>query len=285
MRGAIIVGSRSMLGIELASALAATGVDVIRSSRDVEADVCYDLSSLSPAPLKDTPKVNAMFICAASFAGNGWDDFIQNGLINTLAMYRLAEWAVKLGCEHVIMAGTISSCSEFPQSSYGFSKSQGEDVMRFCCEREGVKFTSLRLPQLCDDVGLCARHQVWFSRIVAKASAGENLRLPEGDMPRNFLHVKDAARAIVSAWHQSISGIHVTSSPETNTYQRMAEMAFQVFGKGGGVVTATDMKPFTPVNWPEASSELPRLLSKVHIPIHVVFERIHENGTAKNFPA
>jgi nucleoside-diphosphate-sugar epimerase len=285
MRRAIIVGSRSMLGIELASALAAAGVDVIRCSREVEADVSYDLSNLAPAPVTDTPKVNAMFICAASFAGNEWNDFIKNGLINTLAMYRLAEWAVKLGCEHVLMAGTISSCNEFPQSSYGFSKSQGEEVMRFCCEREGVKFTSLRLPQLCDDMGLCARHQVWFSRIVARAAAGENLYLPEGDMLRNFLHVIDACRTFISAWHLTIPGIHVICSPEYYTYQCMTEIAFQVFGKGGRVIKATDMKPFTPIQWPQAYSEQLTLPNNTCITVREAFERIRDKGTAKNFPA
>lgn len=283
MKRTLIIGADSMLAREIATQLSAAGETVIRCGRSGAVDVRYDLASLQAPPDAGLGKVDALFVCASSFGSDTWDDCITNALVNTVAPYRIAQWAERLQCPHVVLAGSVSSCPEFAPSSYGLSKAQGEEVMRFACARMNTRLTVVRLPQLCDDDGLCARHQIWFARIIARAAAGEDLRLPAGDMPRNFLHVQDAARVLIGAWRQGIAGAEILTAPQSHPYGEIARIAYEVFAKGGRVVDAPEMKPFRPVRFPVATAAAAALLGERHIPVAETITRIKACGTTARF--
>jgi hypothetical protein len=151
MKHALVVGSNSMLGRELAALLAASDTAVIRCGRTGKVDVRYDLAGLAEPPAVPASTVDVLFFCAASFADDSWDGCLANALINTAASYRIAQWAAQLQCPHIVMAGSVSSCPEFTPSSYGLSKAHGEEAMQFACARRAAKFTAVRFPQLCDE--------------------------------------------------------------------------------------------------------------------------------------
>ena len=272
-----------MLAREIANQIACAGDAVVRCGRSGAVDVRYDLASLQAPPDASLGKVDAIFVCASSFGSDTWDDCIANALVNAVAPYRIAQWAERLHCAHVVVAGSVSSCPEFALSSYGLSKAQGEEVMRFACARIPTRLTVVRMSQLCDDEGLCARHQTWFARIIARAAAGADLRLPAGDMPRNFLHVQDAARVLIGAWHQGLAGAEILTAPRAHSYGEIARMAYEVFAKGGKVVDAPEMKPFRPVCFPVATSGAAALLGERHIPVAETLARIKARGTATSF--
>lgn len=285
MSRALIIGSNSMLGRAVAAQLRALDHEVIRCARRGEAEVCYDLASLNPPPDAALGKLDAIFCCAASFADDSWDGCVANALVNAVAPYRIAQWAQQSGCPHVLLAGSVSSCAEFAPSSYGLSKAQGEAALQFACDRIGARFTAVRFPQLCDDDGLCARHQIWFARIVARAAAGADLRLPAGDQPRNFLHVADAARALVNARASGVHGPHVLTSPDSHTYREIAQMAYAAFGAGGRVVDAPEMRPFRPVTYPPPSESALALIAGERITMPAAIQRIKQRCAAARFTA
>lgn len=277
---ALVVGSTSMVGSELVRQLRVTNVEVITSSRSA-GDAPYDLSSLAAPPALRLRSVDVVFICSSSFFGDDPDGCIQNAIVNAAAMHRLAEWASRLSSPYVLIAGTVSSHA--PSSSYGLSKALGWEILEWEGQRRGFQTTGLQFPQLCDDHGLCARHQPWFARIVRRASAGEDLRLAPNDQPRNFLHAADAARAMIVSWQQGLTGNHAMTAPEYATYRDIADLAYQVFDKGGTVIEAHEMKPFRQSSYPPASTSAWALMGESRVSLKDTFQRIKSKGTANYF--
>jgi nucleoside-diphosphate-sugar epimerase len=280
MSRALIVGSSSMLGRELVRQWQSVGDAVITSTRSGECDVPYDLASLQSPPLADG-SVDVVFVCASNFAGDSWDDCIANSLVNTVGMYRIAEWAARLHAAHIVLASSASAWQ--PASSYGLSKAQGEHALQWASAKAGCKFTALQFPQLFDDLGECGRHQPWFARIVAHTASGKDLRLAPNDQCRNFLHVCDAARAMTAASQQGLEGVHALTTPDFSTYREIATIAYDVFAAGGQVVEAQDMKPFRPSPYPPASEQALALLGGERVSMRATFERIKALNTASNF--
>lgn len=274
-----------MVGQEITRQWRATGYGAVTSARSGACDLPYDLASMSRPPVSDVGPIEVMFVCAASFADDSWEGSITNALVNTVGVYRIAEWAERLGCGHIVMAGSASSFAEsgLPSSSYGLSKAQGEDVLRWAGAKAGCKTTSFQLPQLCDDQGKCAKHQPWFSRIVTRAWSGQDLMLAPNDQGRNFVHVSDVARAMIGAWKSGLVGVHALTSPEFATYRQIAMMAYEVFGAGGRVVDAPEMKPFRPALYPSASQAAWALLGGERISMRATLEGINAAGTANRF--
>jgi len=236
----LIVGAGSMLGSSLRRLLEQQDVAVVATGR-TQGDVLYDLASLAPPP-PIRSKLDAVFVCAAAFGDDSWENCITNAQVNATAMFRIAEWAATAGCKSVIHASTISAHQ--PDSSYGLTKSLGEQILQWAGSAKGLAATSIRLPQLCDDQGRCSGRQPWLSRIVASAARGLDLRLAPNDHPRNFLHVADSARVLYSAWTSQSRGIRTVLNPQSHSYQEIAEIAYATFARGGCVIEDATMRPF-----------------------------------------
>jgi|694.fasta_scaffold08763_14 nucleoside-diphosphate-sugar epimerase len=275
----LIVGAGSMLGSSLRRLLEQQDVAVVATGR-TQGDVLYDLASLAPPP-PIRSKLDAVFVCAAAFGDDSWEHCITNAQVNATAMFRIAESAATAGCKSVIHASSISAYQ--PDSSYGLTKSFGEQILQWAGRSTKLTATSIRLPQLCDDQGRCSAHQPWFARIVSSAAKGLNLRLAPNDYPRNFLHVEDAARVMYSAWRQSCGGVRTVIAPTSHTYRQIAELAYDVFGRGGSVFDDSTMRPFREGSRAVLADPLAARPEWPVITLRETFERIGAHDLANRF--
>jgi nucleoside-diphosphate-sugar epimerase len=285
MKNALIIGPHSMLGKRLRLVLAAQGWAVHTAGRSEDCDIHLDLGAASlPAEL---PPIDAPFVfhCAASFRDDSWEGCRENELLNAVSGYLAAELCIRLASPQVVYAGSISSYiqADATRTSYGASKSRGEEILSWALSRGGVKFTSLRFAQLVDEQGECCRRQPWFGRIVAYMSSGLTLRLPPGQALRNYLHVEDAARMMIQAAEHSVEGIHPATSPSSITCYDLACLAREIFSSGGQIASAPEKTPFNDIYIPDSQNTLAALgLSHLLSPQDMLL-LIKNNGTADRF--
>jgi nucleoside-diphosphate-sugar epimerase len=259
-----VIGSGSMLGTELVEQLRAVGVVVLCIGRSADCDITLDLDKTLGALPATAPAVDAIFHCAAAFAGDSDEGRVANGRVNALGCFDVLRLMAHLQCSTCIYAGSLYSTVGVEaqgRSSYGLSKALGEQVLAWgLMERQaGGVFCSLRFPQLYDVEGRCCRHQPWFGRIVAYASRGMDLHMPAPGGARNFLHVRDAARLLMQAWQEGVSGIWDIVHPESLDYWQIAQCAYGVFGSGGHIEIAQTKQPFRALNLPAGDALFDRL--------------------------
>lgn len=285
MRVALVVGARSMLGTQLCLSLRDRGVLVLTAGRALNDNVFIDLDA-AVAPIVGQERVDAVFHCAASFAPDTVAGIAENFCVNTASSWQVAAMCQSLGAKQLVYAGTVSSSYGITDranyNSYGLSKALGEEVFEWALSKAGIGFASLRFSQLYDTEGRCCKHQPWFGRIVAYASRGQDLRLPESQGPRNFLHIEDAAEFMIRAATRELSGVVEVVHPQFLTCDELADMAYSVFGCGGKVSRANDRAPFRKVGFPAADAAL-EVFGRPRIEMREGLLRIKERKTWQAF--
>lgn len=286
MKTAAIVGSGSMLGLELATQLRARGVAVVTVGRRVGDDIALDLGV--PGTTADTGgrRIDAIFHCAAAFGGDDETGVRSNFIVNALGAVAIAALARATEACVCVYAGSVSSNADFDSagiSSYGLSKAQGEQILAWDHARRNAAFSSLRLPQIYDTEGRCVEHQPWFGRVVAYASRGLDLELPASGGSRNFVHVEDAARLLIAAADTKLQGVFPVCHAETAEIAGIAEIAYAVFGRGGKARIDPTKAPFRVVRFPTDRTLYARLGDEPRIDLCEGIGRIAQAGTAGNF--
>jgi len=288
MKTAAIVGADSMLGQALAEQLREQTVDVIRVGRHAHHDMVLDLTK-APGNLPPVDKqVDILFHCAAAFAANDLLGAQLNFQTNAFGCLAVLDLMAALGCRHVVYAGTISSLPEADPSSpmggsYGLSKAQGEQILDWGMQQVKGRYCSLRLSQLYDIQGRCCVQQSWFGRIIAYASRGLDLRLPHSAGKRNFLHVRDAARLMIRAAEQELSGAWALCHPEQFDYTEIARLAYHEFGQGGQILLDSLKTPFRQIYFPESTALFDCLQIQPQITLSEGLSLIHQAGSADRF--
>lgn len=261
MRTAAIIGARSMLGSQLVERLQQRGIATVTIGRSAVDDIAFDLT----APVAHAPVdmvADAVFHCAASFAGDTGDGFRENFTANAASAVTVAGLVRDLKAKVLIYAGSASSDRTLDPgnfTSYGLSKGIAEQVFGWALQRQNIRFCSLRFSQLFDVEGRCCDHQAWFGRIVAYAARGQDIRMPRSDGVRNFLHVRDAADLLIRAAECDVAGVLDVAHPESLTIEQIADIAFDVFGQGGRSVIAPEKTPFRPIHFPLAAETFERM--------------------------
>jgi nucleoside-diphosphate-sugar epimerase len=285
MRVALVVGARSMLGSQLCRSLRELGVHVRTAGRALDDDVYLDLE-VAAVPSIEQDQADVIFHCAASFAPDTEGGIAKNFQINTASAWQVAALCKSLGSKRLVYAGTVFSSHATIDwenyNSYGLSKGLGEQVLEWALHQAGIGFVTLRFSQLYDTQGRCCNHQPWFGRIVAYASRGQDLRLPESCGPRNFLHVEDAAEFMITAAKRELSGVVEVVHPQFLTCDELAEMAYSVFGCGGKVSRAHEKAPFRKIAFPAADAAL-EVLGRPRIEMQEGLLRIKERNTWQAF--
>tara|TARA_A100001037_G_scaffold291240_1_gene305094 strand:+ start:1563 stop:2435 length:873 start_codon:yes stop_codon:yes gene_type:complete len=279
-----VTGAGSMLGEQLCAILIESGVTVIRVGRDTDAEINLDLRHGLKKAVKSVADV--LFHCAAGFGDDSPEGVRANFEINAAGCLHVLELADRLNCRSVVGAGTLSSCEKFEpgsMTSYGLSKAQGESLLQWGMMRRGGKFCALRFPQLFDTNGRSVKHQAWFGRVVTYAGAGLDLNLPASEGPRNFLHVEDAARLMLTAGQRGMSGVYSVVHQELINMGELAELAFGIFGRGGTARISDVKKPFRRVNYPKDAGMFQALDISPAISLREGLARIRDAGTESAF--
>ena len=286
MKAAAVLGPGSMLGSAIMGRLSDLGVPVVRIGRSADMDIRLDLDA-GPSP--DGGKglhADVLFHCAAAFGGNDAHGLQQNLRVNVASCASVLGVAATLGCRQLVYAGSAFSydgADPEGMGAYGLSKALAEQALSWGMSRAGGRFCSLRLAQLYDTAGRCCRHQPWFGRIVGHAARGLDLRMPEGECTRNFVHVDDAARLMVDAASQALSGTWAVCSDESPSPRSLAELAYQTFGRGGVVVTDPAKTPFRPFRFPAASPVFEALGAPRCRSLEDGLQAIRQAGTGEAF--
>jgi len=261
MKTAAIVGSRSMLGAKLASLLRARSVEVISIGRSPDDDILADLG-LVPAIMPEIDlAADALFHCAASFCGDDPVGHRQNLSVNGGSAGLVSEIAQKLGAKALVYAGSAFSDKNAQENygSYGFTKHLAEQAFAALGPDIGFRFVSLRFSQFYDTEGRCCARQPWFGRIIAYASRGLDLRMPASLSTRNFMHVEDAAEAMIRAAEESVHGIIPISHPENLTSDELAALAYDTFAAGGHPIIVPEKAPFRAFRFQDGAESLTAL--------------------------
>jgi nucleoside-diphosphate-sugar epimerase len=281
-----IIGADSMLGRELARQLWKKDYSVISIGRALHNDIMFDLTgSFDTDSCKDL-QADTLIHCASSFEGDELADAKINFSTNTLGCLNVLKLMQKLSCKNCVYAGTVSSYDNFELegiNSYGLSKAQGEKILEWGMKRVGGRFCSLRVAGIYDTEGKSAKHQQWFGRIVANASRGMDLIMPDSEGGRNYLHVTDVAFLMIKALENELSGCWPLCNGEQMEYAQIAELAFAEFARGGKVLQDRKKLPFRKVNYPSSEELFKRLGVIPAISMTQGLEMIHRSGTALNF--
>ncbi|MFT3848110.1 MAG: NAD(P)-dependent oxidoreductase [Propionivibrio sp.] len=287
MKRVVLLGATSMLGREVERQLRLVGMDVTRAGRSEDCDVVIDLGSGKPLKWTKQCEADVLIHCAAAFYGDDPEGIQSNFRTNVLGAVDTLELAKRMGCDRIVYAGSLSSEvllePERPMTSYGMSKLEAERVLNWGVTKEGGTFCSLRFTQLCDTEGLCCMHQPWFGRIIAYASRGLILRMPESEGPRNFLHVSDAARLLIESARSNLSGVYSVTHPRDVDLYALALEACEMFGQGGQVQIDGNKQPFRKIFLPDDRHVFDVLSLEPEVDASHVLRLIQEAGTASRF--
>lgn len=276
-----------MLGTEIISQLRADGIRVLSIGRAQDNDIVLDLDEPLGALPPDGPVVDVVFHCAAAFADDSPAGLWRNCMTNILGNLNVLALMLHLQCRACVYAGSLSSSPGIEDralTSYGLSKSLGEQILSWGLLEQGAGlFCSLRFPQLYDVQGRCCQHQAWFGRIIAYASRGLDLNMPAPEGQRNFMHVHDAARLMVQAARDQLTGLWEASHPESLDYLRIANLAYETFGLGGQAKIDPTKPPFRRLSYPSGATLFDRLGASPGITMAQGIRMIREAGSASAF--
>lgn len=284
MKKAAVIGARSMLGSQVVAQLRACGVELLSVGRSPEDDLFFDLEG-ALASTSDM-SVDVVFHCASSFGDDSDAGLRQNYATNTTSSLGVAELVFRLNARALVYAGSIWSYEDLNRdrfTSYGLTKALAEQMLSWQLEKQGKLFCSLRLSQLYDTEGRCCAHQPWFGRIIAYASRGATIRMPDSQGSQNFLYVGDAADLMIRAAEKGLSGVHAAVHSDPLSYRDIADIAYDVFGRGGAVEVAPEKTPFRPVDAPDAAETLTSLGKRSLITMREGISAIRDAGMAGAF--
>ena len=286
MNSVVVLGATSMLGCEIVRQLSAAGIEVIRAGRHESNDIVVNLGSDLMPDFGTAVRAEVMIHCASAFGDETPDGISENLRVNLGGCIQTFEIIRRSGISRLLYAGSISSYPTIESgsiSSYGFSKSEAERILKWGMTKYGGDFCSLRLTQMSDTEGICCSHQPWFGRIVAYASRGLPLKMPISQSPRNFMHVYDAAKLMIRAAEAHLEGIHAVTYPIDIDFYEFAKAACRVFGKNGSVIIDPIKTPFRKVNYPRNDELFRQLGYKPQISPEQSLELIREAGTSDRF--
>jgi nucleoside-diphosphate-sugar epimerase len=109
------------------------------------------------------------------------------------------------------------------------------------------------------------------------------LRMPAGAAKRNFLHIKDAVSLMCAAAENNITGRLNVCHPESVTYQKVAQMAYDIFGNGGGYEIASEKQAFRKIFIPESNKSFDSITYWPQISMQQGLEMIKLSGSPGEF--
>jgi UDP-glucose 4-epimerase len=128
----------------------------------------------------------------------------------------------------------------FPLSWYGASKVAAEVYCRVLERQKEMRIALLRFTVL---YGPGDPIQRAIPNFVRSAVRGESIRIFGGEELRDYLHVDDAARAVITAWEQRLSGTYNVGSGTGIAVRDAAAAVMRVAGGSAGIEQHPRQKP------------------------------------------
>ncbi|MDE5415841.1 NAD-dependent epimerase/dehydratase family protein [Alkalihalobacterium chitinilyticum] len=166
---------------------------------------------------------------------------------NEVMTQNLYEACLELNISNVVYASTISIYSNedwlpwkeiqvpIPELMYGVSKLANEHIGNIYSRKKGMSIKNLRFAHL---YGFNEKNNYMINRFFRQAYHREQIVLNTRSVAkREFLYVKDAAKAVVYALkHPSLSGTFNIGSGEAYTNYEVAEAINTVFGNDNNIM-------------------------------------------------
>jgi len=111
-----------------------------------------------------------------------------------------------------------------PMSNYGASKLSGELFIRVFCAAKGIKCTMLRFSVM---YGLPDTISRAIPNFISRAKKGEPLEIYGGEELRDYLHVDDAAEAVLCAVRAKKDGVYNIGSGAATSVKDAAKAILQ----------------------------------------------------------
>ena len=205
MNRVLLIGSNGLLGKRVKSRLIEEGYCVIGVTRsegfDIRVQESFDLLDYEFEYV-----VNLAALVQVSV------DRIEDAImVNGLGALNAAEFSKKAGAMF-INASTISAhqCSnnDYCKSYYAISKRLGDELVeRYSVDRK-LSCTILRFPQLYDTECVAEKYQPMLYRIIKQLKYDKSVTLYGNSNPsRNYLHIDDAASAILISMKDNRTGV------------------------------------------------------------------------------
>lgn len=126
-----------------------------------------------------------------------------------------------------------------PSSAYAASKWMGEQAVQ-TAKASGIETSILRYSGI---YGQCDRQNPVLNRFIQQAGRGERIQVSSPDSKRDYVYLKDAARAAVLAMESATSGIFNIASGISIPIIEMAEQVCRILGGSFEVLPVGQCEP------------------------------------------
>lgn len=250
-----VTGARGFLGQHATAELENAGHRVIRIGRD-DAGAMHRVGVAPGEPLFEG--VDAVIHLAAQLV-SGPNIVIADYLdANVNLTERMLVEAHDAGVGRFVFASSrlvypgglgrdAAETDAAPDNAYGMSKWIAEHVVAYHANRTGMSAVSLRISQL---VGPGDNGRGVLGGFARAAARGGPLRVAgTGRAVRDFLDVRDAARALRSAVEHATVGGVLNIGGGGRTIRELAAIAAEAFGLGDGAIEHTDVDHDDRTHW------------------------------------
>jgi UDP-glucose 4-epimerase len=237
----LITGARGMLGEHVVGRIEAEGLEAVAVGR-ADADIA-DSEAIQALRASIGP-VDALVHLAARVPRTSSDDEPTEairanvvGTLNVLAAWAETPMAVLMSTVEVYGGDARSPIGEVaptaPATFYGATKLAAEHVARVQRSRVGLPLAILRLASVYgvhDDIDRA------IANFVRAAVAGAPLEVFGGEDVRDYVHVDDAAHAVVLAVRRNANGVYNIGSGGGVAIEKAARMIVERAGSRSRVV-------------------------------------------------
>jgi UDP-glucose 4-epimerase len=259
----LLTGGSGFLGRRVADLLAEDGHNVVSIGRTAPVDAGPRTTEFHRVDLTDTfvvqraaaaiGAVDSIIHLAAMVPKNASEDQARAAFdANLIGTINLFDAFGRAG-----QANTVASTAEvyglpsghtpiredtepFPLSWYGASKVAAEIYCRVLERHKEMRIALLRFTVL---YGPDDPIQRAIPNFVRNAVRGESIRIFGGEELRDYLHVDDAARAVITAWEHRLSGTYNVGSGTGIAVRDAAAAVVRAAGGGAGIEQHPRQKP------------------------------------------
>lgn len=231
----LLFGATSAVGSYLRVALESIGT-VKSASRS---STGFDLLSRDDSDYRLLVANSDVTVCSASdFGGHRPDDIVRACEVNIVGLSRLVRASVEAGTSQFVLISTTSVNDPVTEASSGvYARSRHfiEQVAAMMCADTKTRLTIVRLSQVYDFAGLCARRQPFLFRLIEAAadvtSAPRIILQGSHDPLRNYVAVNDVVRVVNEVILRRTTGTVECAHGDSLRLSRVIESVFDLFNR------------------------------------------------------